>query len=157
MGLDVEQQRNKVRLIKKNESVVLKKSSRIAQARKRLKEKSALRLAVRRADDLINKATKPEKALMKQIDLGGILSYKFQSIIMRGETFFIVDFLFGTLIVEIDGEYHYTSKGIKKDYWRTSTLKKWGYDLIRFTNKESLNNSYGVMKAISDHISGMQE
>ena len=42
------------------------------------------------------------------------------------------------LIVEIDGEYHFTEEQQKSDVIRTAWLESEGYQVIRFTNEEVL-------------------
>ena len=63
---------------------------------------------------------------------------------------FIADFYChkAKLIIEIDGEQHYTEDGRQKDEFRTEILE--GYDLkvIRFTNRQINTNFQGVCEYI---------
>ena len=63
---------------------------------------------------------------------------------------FIADFYChkAKLVIEIDGSQHYLDKIAKDDEFRTEILE--GYDLkvIRFTNKQIMNNFEGVCKYI---------
>lgn len=120
---------------------------RVTKKRKIEKAEEAFKLATKRANHLIKNATQSERALCQVLDYSG-LGYKFQSIIMKGESFYIPDFIFGMLIVEIDGDNHYTQKQMRKDARRTRTLEKWGYKVIRFSNKETIENPKEVFDQI---------
>ena len=41
-----------------------------------------------------------------------------------------------TLLIEVDGLYHFTPEQQKKDETRTDNLRREGYTIIRFTNKQ---------------------
>lgn len=60
---------------------------------------------------------------------------------------YIVDFLFrkSKLIVEIDGEYHETQNQKESDLYRTNELERWGFHVLRFTNKQVLFNTNEVI------------
>lgn len=143
MSLSIEEQRKKARRLSKKELPPIG-----TERRKRYLQNEAMKLARNRSNELIKKATEAEKLLMREIDFGGVLDYKFQYIIMKGKTFFIADFAFGNLVVEIDGSSHDSAKQRKKDDRRTKTLNKWGYKVIRFTNKQV----FGRVKWVIDMI-----
>ncbi|MDI1307604.1 MAG: UvrD-helicase domain-containing protein [bacterium] len=65
---------------------------------------------------------------------------------------FIVDFvcLSKKLVVEVDGDYHFTEEQIQLDKNRTEILSKLGYKVIRFTNEQ-------VIKCISDVLNKIKE
>ncbi|RYE27478.1 MAG: DUF559 domain-containing protein, partial [Sphingobacteriales bacterium] len=50
---------------------------------------------------------------------------------------YIVDFYCPSekLIIELDGEYHFTQEGIEYDKHRTAYLTSFGFRVIRFENK----------------------
>lgn len=73
---------------------------------------------------------------------------------------FIADFYChkAKLIIEIDGEQHFTEKGMERDEFRTEILE--GYDLkvIRFTNRQINTNFSGVCEYIDEIVkSSVQE
>jgi len=63
---------------------------------------------------------------------------------------FIVDFYCSSenLIIELDGQHHYTPEGIEKDKERDAQLAQLGKKVLRFENKEVLNNLTEVLKQI---------
>lgn len=133
MGLSINQQRNKIRANRKPEIIMGKKV--FSKRDKRKQDSQAVALSKRRARDLVKNATKAELLLKDRLEKNDI-SHKFQSIIRKRQTFFIADFLIDNLVIELDGSYHLKEKQKKKDARRTRTLKKWGYEVIRFTNKQ---------------------
>ncbi|MDP8211812.1 MAG: endonuclease domain-containing protein [Candidatus Zapsychrus exili] len=56
------------------------------------------------------------------------------------------------LCIESDGGQHYEDEEIKKDKIRTKVLSKYGIKVIRFSNKEILENIEGIYKSIEDEI-----
>lgn len=52
------------------------------------------------------------------------------------------------LIIELDGQHHYTNEGKEKDLERDSHLSEMQIKVLRFENKEVLNNLTGVLKVI---------
>ena len=52
------------------------------------------------------------------------------------------------LIVEIDGDSHYTDFGIARDTVRSAYLASRGYRIVRFTNDDVLANPDGVHDAL---------
>jgi very-short-patch-repair endonuclease len=72
---------------------------------------------------------------------------------------YIVDFYCPSekLIIELDGHHHYTSAGIKKDSERDSHLTLMNIRVLRFENKEVLNNLTHVIKKIKTHFKSGQE
>ncbi len=64
---------------------------------------------------------------------------------------YIVDFFFrnSKLIVEIDGEYHFTEEQQEEDAIRQEWLEQMGYKILRFTNNQILfdtDNSINIIK-----------
>ncbi|MCJ8211594.1 methylmalonyl-CoA mutase family protein [Mucilaginibacter sp. RS28] len=54
------------------------------------------------------------------------------------------------LVIEIDGEQHQVNK--EYDEVRTTALKHYGFDVIRFTNQQVLDNLSGVIKQIEETL-----
>jgi very-short-patch-repair endonuclease len=59
---------------------------------------------------------------------------------------YVVDFVchHAKLIVEIDGDSHFTSEGLKSDEIRTRFLVTEGFRVLRFTNADVMTASEGV-------------
>jgi len=59
---------------------------------------------------------------------------------------YVVDFVCHSarLIVEIDGDSHYSEAGIARDGVRTALLNGEGYRILRFTNLDVMENGEGV-------------
>ena len=63
---------------------------------------------------------------------------------------YVVDFVChrARLIVEIDGDSHYSEDGIARDAVRTAFLAGEGYRLLRFSNLEVMENEEAVYLAV---------
>ncbi|HTG65110.1 MAG TPA: DUF559 domain-containing protein, partial [Flavobacterium sp.] len=72
---------------------------------------------------------------------------------------YIVDFvcLSKKLIVEVDGEYHFTEEQILLDQERTKALNELGYKVIRFTNEQVVKNISFVLDNISEELTKQKE
>lgn len=59
---------------------------------------------------------------------------------------YVVDFVChpARLIIEIDGETHFTEPGLSRDVVRTAFLEGEGYRLLRFNNREVLDGGEAV-------------
>lgn len=56
------------------------------------------------------------------------------------------------LIIELDGNFHATPKAKKYDQVRTTALNELGIIVIRFWNREIVEDIEKVLKRISDHL-----
>lgn len=67
---------------------------------------------------------------------------------------FIADFicLEKRLIIEVDGDYHFTEQKTEADMMRTSRLENMGYEIVRFTNNEVLYHVDSVLNLIKQKI-----
>ncbi len=67
---------------------------------------------------------------------------------------FIVDFYCPKLklVIEIDGESHFTQEAIVYDHHRTQVLEGYNLRVIRFTNDEVMRNFEGVCHCIAEFI-----
>ncbi|MGB9716665.1 MAG: endonuclease domain-containing protein [Thermodesulfovibrionales bacterium] len=54
--------------------------------------------------------------------------------------------------IEADGGQHYEDKGIQRDRFRTRELKKFGVEILRFSDREILANIEGVYEIIKRAI-----
>jgi len=63
---------------------------------------------------------------------------------------YIVDFACkrARLVIEIDGDSHFTDPGIARDTARSAYLASRGYRIIRFTNADVLTNPEGVFDTL---------
>ncbi len=68
--------------------------------------------------------------------------------------YYIADFYCSSekLIIELDGYHHFTTEGIKKDIERDDNLKSLGFKVLRFENKEVLENLTQVLKVIKSNF-----
>ena len=64
---------------------------------------------------------------------------------------YVVDFVCKRekLIVEVDGDTHYSDSGLAHDLTRTAFLEGRGYRVLRFTNGEVISNPEGVFAVLS--------
>lgn len=71
---------------------------------------------------------------------------------------YIADFvnLDSKLVIEVDGGYHSTEEQIEFDNLRTEYLNFFGYQVLRFTNEEVLNNIESVLEQIKESLSASQ-
>jgi nicotinamide-nucleotide amidase len=83
--------------------------------------------------------------------LGG---YKFRRQHIIGS--YIADFVCipAKLILEVDGLIHQVPENIISDAERTAELNRFGFDVIRFTNEEVLNNIEGVLNTVLQKLTG---
>ncbi len=56
------------------------------------------------------------------------------------------------LVVEVDGSGHYQNESIKYDSERDEYLKSLGFDVLRFSNRDVLNNIEGVLEVIQERL-----
>ena len=98
-----------------------------------------------------NNPTEAEQMLWLRIK-GCVEGFKFrrQHIIDN----YIADFccLSQHLVIEVDGEYHYTSEQQLNDTQRTVALSKQGFRVIRFTNDEVLHDIDNVILTIKSEL-----
>ena len=52
------------------------------------------------------------------------------------------------LVIEIDGDSHGVGDGLNRDEIRSEFLRNEGYEVLRFTNLEVMNNPEGVFDVI---------
>ena len=68
--------------------------------------------------------------------------------------YYIADFYCSSekLIIELDGQHHFSPEGISKDSDRDSHLKMMNIKVLRFENKEVLKNLTEVIQSIKSHF-----
>jgi len=91
--------------------------------------------------------TEPEKYFWSWVR-GKQLGCKFRR--QHGIGQYIVDFYCAehALIVELDGESHFTAEGNEADKIRTAFLESKGFRVLRFSNLEVMQNKEGVLMAL---------
>jgi len=98
--------------------------------------------------DLRNNMTDAEQMLWQRLRRKQILGLQFyrQKPILN----FIVDFYCPTanLVIECDGGQHYTAEGLEADRVRDEVLAELGLIVLRFDNRQILNEIDGVVEVI---------
>ncbi len=94
--------------------------------------------------ELRKNQTEPEKKLWLGLR-SGQLGVKFRR--QHGIGNYIVDFYSSelSLVIELDGDSHFSEQGFKYDQRRDHYLKQLGLTVIRFTNDEVMRNYEGVV------------
>ncbi|OWY65426.1 endonuclease [cyanobacterium TDX16] len=105
---------------------------------------------VERAKELRKNMTPAEKLLWKHY----LRKSKYRVLRQRPIDNFIVDFYCAELklVIEVDGDSHFTDNSKIYDLERTTQLTGYGLKVIRFTNNEVLNNIEGVCHEIEEAI-----
>jgi very-short-patch-repair endonuclease len=106
---------------------------------------------VSQAKELRKNMTLAEKKLWYEY----LRTFKFRVLRQRTIDNFIVDFYCPTLklIIEVDGDSHFTEQGKQYDLERTQILEGYGLKVIRFTNDQVFNQFAGVCSIIEGLIS----
>ena len=101
-----------------------------------------------RAQVLRRKQTSGEKVLWKKIRAKRFHEYKFRRQVPLGP--YIADFLCtkGKLIVEIDGDSHYESGAKEHDQVRDVFFQSHGFRVMRFGNRQTIENLEWVLMEI---------
>ena len=75
-------------------------------------------------------------------------AYHFRKQVALGP--YVVDFAchHAELIVEIDGDTHFSDAGLQKDIERDGYLRARGYRIVRFTNLDVMTNPEGVYTTV---------
>lgn len=105
---------------------------------------------VERAKELRKNMTPAEKKLWQNY----LRTFQFRVLRQRPIDNYIVDFYCAKLrlVIEIDGESHFTDEGKVYDAERTSILEGYGLRVIRFTNDQVLKHLEGVCRQIEELI-----
>jgi very-short-patch-repair endonuclease len=105
------------------------------------------------ARKLRKESTKGEVQLWtKVLRAGKMQGYRFNR--QRPVLNYIADFMCKDLklIIEIDGCSHRTDEQFKRDQKRQQELEEHGFTLLRFSEKEVLDNTWAVGRVIGDWI-----
>ena len=103
-----------------------------------------------RARDLRKQMTPQEKTLWYNY----LKTYPIHFYRQRSIGIYIADFYCAKakLVVEIDGKQHYEKGAIGYDANRTQLFKKYGIEVIRFTNEEVTNHFESVCRMIDKKV-----
>ncbi len=103
-----------------------------------------------RAKELRKNLTPAEKKLWYDY----LRNFKYRVLRQRPIDHFIVDFYCPSLklVIEVDGDSHFTEEAEAADRERTHILESYGIKVIRFTNQEVLKDFEGVCKSIEQEI-----
>ena len=105
---------------------------------------------IEKAKELRKNMTSAEKKLWNNY----LRTLKIRFLRQRPIDNFIVDFYCAklNLVIEIDGESHFTNEAKIYDAQRTLILESYGLQVIRFTNEDVLKNFEGVCGCIENFI-----
>ncbi|MDX1585906.1 MAG: endonuclease domain-containing protein [Balneolaceae bacterium] len=106
--------------------------------------------------NLRNNQTASERRLWSALRGRQVLNHKFRR--QHGIGNYIVDFYCPTLklVIEVDGESHFTKKGIRHDRKRDKYLNDLGITICRFNNLQIHENLEGVLAEIIRIIESKQ-
>jgi very-short-patch-repair endonuclease len=101
---------------------------------------------ISRAKELRKNMTPAERKLWH----GYLKKFQLRVLRQRPIDHFIVDFYCPSLklVIEVDGESHYTNEGKARDRERTERLEGYGIIVIRFTNRQILDDFEKVCERI---------
>jgi very-short-patch-repair endonuclease len=93
----------------------------------------------------------------KKIWLGYLKNFQHAVFRQRPVDNYIVDFYCPEyrLVIEIDGESHLTDEGLEYDEERTRVLEGYGVRIVRFLNKDVLDNFEAVVDSIEETIQNL--
>jgi very-short-patch-repair endonuclease len=96
--------------------------------------------------------TEAERLLWENIKGKQLKGYQFYRQKTIGN--YIVDFHCprAKLVIELDGQQHYSPEGEEKDKERDGYMKGIGLRVLRFSDKEVFNNTHGVLERIWEYL-----
>lgn len=102
--------------------------------------------------ELRKNPTEPEKKMWSAIRNNQCCQVKFRRQCSIGN--YVVDFysIERKLVIEIDGNSHYTEDGLEKDKSRDAFLRAQGNTVIRFTNHEVMTNHAGCFEYLEHYL-----
>jgi very-short-patch-repair endonuclease len=105
---------------------------------------------IHRAKELRKNMTPAERKLWHEY----LKTFRYRVFRQRPIDNFIVDFYCPSLklVIEVDGDSHFTEEAQVADLERTQQLESYGIKMIRFTNHEVSQNFDGVCSAIEQEI-----
>ena len=113
-------------------------------------------LLIEKAQEMRKTPTVAEKILWSELR-SQALDHKFRQQHLIDD--FIVDFvcLSKKLVIEVDGDYHFTEEQVELDNDRAIALNKLGYKVIRFTNEQVTKDIFNVLEEIKEVLIQQKE
>ena len=101
---------------------------------------------------LRNNATPAEKKLWSYLRNSQLLNHKFRR--QQGIGPYIVDFYCpdAKLVIELDGDIHFTDEAREYDRQRDIYLRMYGIETVRFRNIEIFSDIESVLQTIAEHL-----
>lgn len=101
---------------------------------------------------LRNNMPMPEVILWSKIKNKSLNNFKFRRQFSVGQ--YVLDFYcpMAKLGIEVDGESHYSNESNRADIERQKAIAGFGIRIIRFTNKDILENIEGVLQIIIENL-----
>ncbi len=102
--------------------------------------------------DLRRQPPKPESIIWNRLRNRQLNGYKFRRQVGVGR--YVVDFYCPQvkLVIEIDGQSHYVGDAPMQDKVRQEEIEALGIKILRFTNREVMDNTEGVLEEIVRHL-----
>ncbi len=109
-------------------------------------------LLIEKAKEKRKNPTVAEKVLWMELKSKSLEYYKFRQQHLIGD--YIVDFvcLSKRLVIEVDGDYHFTEEQAHLDHNRTTAINELGFRVIRFTNEQVIKSVSEVLKEIKKEL-----
>jgi very-short-patch-repair endonuclease len=106
--------------------------------------------------DLVNRAKELRKNMTpaeQKLWFGFLRDFQFRVHRQRPVDNFIVDFYCAALklVIEVDGDSHFTEDGQAYDQARTQKLEQYGLSILRFTNLDVISNFDAVCQKIQQY------
>jgi very-short-patch-repair endonuclease len=107
-----------------------------------------------RAKALRAMSTAPERRMWRLLYPFRTGGYHFRKQVPIGP--YVVDFgcHHASLVIEVDGDTHYTDTARRRDLRRDAFLRAQGYTVLRFTNDYVMHHSDGVFDVVSRTLDG---
>ncbi len=106
----------------------------------------------RRSQELRNNMTDVERLLLSKLRMRQLKGMQFYRQRIIGD--YIVDFYCpkANLIIEVDGGQHYSEEGMAKDQKRDEFLQASGFKVLRFSDREVLENLEGLLRMVYENL-----
>jgi very-short-patch-repair endonuclease len=101
-------------------------------------------------------ATAPERRIWRLLHPFRTNGFHFRKQVAIGT--YIVDFacLHAQLVIEVDGDSHFTGAALRNNELRDDYLRARGFNVLRFTNRDVMSNSEGIYIVIANALSRRQ-
>jgi len=98
--------------------------------------------------------TDPERRMWNLLRPFRATGYHFRKQVALGP--YVADFVcfHAHLVIEVDGDTHFTNEAQRRDAGRDAFLRAEGFSVLRFTNDEVIHNSNGTHTVIANYLAG---